>query len=247
MPANSILTGCLVRQSSVDNFQLLINQPARKRSKVSTPCHSSISGAGALRRQAFLSTAASQAYCILCLATVRLGSSSVHICVARDILTYLSSRSLEKAVSSTTRTVIGFLLYFAREAGSICPLSLVTPFTEHAWRPVLSCCRQYDESSLVGGEGATHPPPPPLRRKRIITAITVATGAILGIKILLALRKLNIETYLIISKWAATITSYLRKWLLRATYLFFQAGQPLWQMALNLRDMVKALDRTVVE
>lgn len=39
-------------------------------------------------------------------------------------------------------------------------------------------------------------------RKRIIIAMTGATGAILGIKALLALRQLNVETHLIISKWA---------------------------------------------
>ncbi|OQE14114.1 hypothetical protein PENSTE_c038G07968 [Penicillium steckii] len=46
----------------------------------------------------------------------------------------------------------------------------------------------------------------PLPRRRIIVAITGATGAILGIKALIALRRLNIETHLVISKWAeATI------------------------------------------
>lgn len=38
-------------------------------------------------------------------------------------------------------------------------------------------------------------------RKRIVVAITGATGAIMGIKTLLALRHLNIETHLILSKW----------------------------------------------
>ncbi|CAG8214136.1 unnamed protein product [Penicillium olsonii] len=47
---------------------------------------------------------------------------------------------------------------------------------------------------------------PTARRQRIVVALTGATGAILGIKALIALRKLNIETHLIISKWAeATI------------------------------------------
>ena len=41
------------------------------------------------------------------------------------------------------------------------------------------------------------------RRPRIIVAMTGATGAIIGIKTLIALRKLNVETHLIISKWAA--------------------------------------------
>lgn len=41
------------------------------------------------------------------------------------------------------------------------------------------------------------------RRKRIIVAITGATGAQIGIQILQTLRQLNVETHLIISKWAA--------------------------------------------
>ena len=46
------------------------------------------------------------------------------------------------------------------------------------------------------------------RRKRIIVAITGATGAILGIKILLALRQLNVETHLVISKWGEATIKY---------------------------------------
>lgn len=38
--------------------------------------------------------------------------------------------------------------------------------------------------------------------------MTGATGAILGIKILLALRRLNIETHLVISKWAEATIKY---------------------------------------
>lgn len=40
-------------------------------------------------------------------------------------------------------------------------------------------------------------------RKKIIVAITGATGAAIGIKVLQTLRTLNVETHLIISKWAA--------------------------------------------
>ncbi|KAK6208602.1 3-octaprenyl-4-hydroxybenzoate carboxy-lyase UbiX [Colletotrichum tabaci] len=40
-------------------------------------------------------------------------------------------------------------------------------------------------------------------RKKIIVAITGATGAQIGIRILQTLRRLNVETHLIISKWAA--------------------------------------------
>lgn len=46
------------------------------------------------------------------------------------------------------------------------------------------------------------------RRKRFIVAFTGATGSILGIKTLIALRRLNIETHLIISKWAESTLKY---------------------------------------
>lgn len=46
------------------------------------------------------------------------------------------------------------------------------------------------------------------RRKRIIVAITGATGAAIGIQALQTLRQLNVETYLIISKWAAETIKY---------------------------------------
>ncbi|KAF4436836.1 Phenylacrylic acid decarboxylase [Fusarium acutatum] len=49
---------------------------------------------------------------------------------------------------------------------------------------------------------------PHSRRKRIVVGITGATGAILGIKILIALRRLNIESHLIISKWAEATIKY---------------------------------------
>ena len=39
-------------------------------------------------------------------------------------------------------------------------------------------------------------------RKRIIVAITGATGAEIGIQLLQTLRRLNVETHVIISKWA---------------------------------------------
>jgi len=45
-------------------------------------------------------------------------------------------------------------------------------------------------------------------RKRIIVAMTGATGAVLGIKTLLALRTLNVETHLVISKWAEQTMKY---------------------------------------
>ena len=40
-------------------------------------------------------------------------------------------------------------------------------------------------------------------RKKIVIAITGATGAAIGIRTLQVLRRLNVETHLIISKWAA--------------------------------------------
>lgn len=46
------------------------------------------------------------------------------------------------------------------------------------------------------------------QRKKIIVAITGATGAQIGIHILQTLRRLNVETHLIISKWAAETIKY---------------------------------------
>ncbi|KIW64223.1 hypothetical protein PV04_09174 [Phialophora macrospora] len=47
----------------------------------------------------------------------------------------------------------------------------------------------------------------PMRRKRVIVAMTGATGALLGIRLLEQLRRLDVETHLVMSKWAeATIT-----------------------------------------
>ncbi|KAH6964634.1 hypothetical protein DER45DRAFT_610955 [Fusarium avenaceum] len=48
----------------------------------------------------------------------------------------------------------------------------------------------------------------PRRRKRIIVALTGATGSILGIRTLIALRRLNVETHLIISQWAENTLKY---------------------------------------
>ena len=45
-------------------------------------------------------------------------------------------------------------------------------------------------------------------RKRIVVAMTGATGAILGIKTLIALRSLNIETHLVLSHWAEATIRY---------------------------------------
>ncbi|KAJ6088224.1 hypothetical protein N7486_009485 [Penicillium sp. IBT 16267x] len=51
-------------------------------------------------------------------------------------------------------------------------------------------------------------PAPAQRRRRIVVAMTGATGAILGIKVLIALRRLNIETHLVMSKWAEATIKY---------------------------------------
>ncbi|KAK5991491.1 Flavin prenyltransferase PAD1 [Cladobotryum mycophilum] len=46
------------------------------------------------------------------------------------------------------------------------------------------------------------------RRRRIIVAMTGATGTAMGIKLLMALRRLNVESHLIISKWAEQTLKY---------------------------------------
>ena len=46
------------------------------------------------------------------------------------------------------------------------------------------------------------------RRKRIVVGMTGATGAVLGIKLLTVLRRLNVETHLILSHWAGTTIRY---------------------------------------
>lgn len=43
----------------------------------------------------------------------------------------------------------------------------------------------------------------PTPRKKIIVAITGATGAQIGIRLLQTLRRLNVETHVIVSKWAS--------------------------------------------
>jgi len=48
----------------------------------------------------------------------------------------------------------------------------------------------------------------PERRKRIVVAITGATGAIMGIKVLVALRRLDVETHLVLSQWAEATIRY---------------------------------------
>lgn len=60
-------------------------------------------------------------------------------------------------------------------------------------------------------EDANTPSVPPVfkpRKKRIVVAITGATGAILGIKVLKSLNKLGVETHLLMSKWAEATIKY---------------------------------------
>lgn len=45
-------------------------------------------------------------------------------------------------------------------------------------------------------------------RKRIVVAMTGATGTILGIRVLLTLRRMGVETHLIMSKWAEATMKY---------------------------------------
>jgi 4-hydroxy-3-polyprenylbenzoate decarboxylase len=47
-----------------------------------------------------------------------------------------------------------------------------------------------------------------VEKKRIVVAMTGATGAQIGIHLLQALRRLNVETHLIISKWASETIKY---------------------------------------
>jgi len=48
----------------------------------------------------------------------------------------------------------------------------------------------------------------PIQCKRIIVAVTGATGAPLAVSLLQRLRKLNVETHLILSKWGAATLKY---------------------------------------
>ncbi|KAE8339207.1 hypothetical protein BDV24DRAFT_165583 [Aspergillus arachidicola] len=56
------------------------------------------------------------------------------------------------------------------------------------------------------------PPTPPTRPMRITVAMTGATGAILGIRLLERLREMNVETHLVISRWAVETIKYETKY-----------------------------------
>jgi 4-hydroxy-3-polyprenylbenzoate decarboxylase len=49
-------------------------------------------------------------------------------------------------------------------------------------------------------------------KKRIIVGMTGATGAILGIELLRVLRRMNVETHLVVSKWADMTIKYETDW-----------------------------------
>lgn len=57
-------------------------------------------------------------------------------------------------------------------------------------------------------EATNHAVVPTVRRKRIIVAMTGATGAALGIKLLQVLRRLNVETHIVMSQWAEQTIRY---------------------------------------
>ena len=63
-------------------------------------------------------------------------------------------------------------------------------------------------SSSVDGESQSSAPVPQPKKKKIVVAMTGATGAILGIKVLKALKKLDVETHLVMSKWAEATIKY---------------------------------------
>lgn len=71
--------------------------------------------------------------------------------------------------------------------------------------------RSMRESPDAEMQPATHRTPNTpnnTRRRRIVVAMTGATGATLGIKVLIALRHLDVETHLVMSKWAEATIKY---------------------------------------
>lgn len=70
-----------------------------------------------------------------------------------------------------------------------------------------SARRSPSPSEMTTGHDRPTSNPQPGRR-RIVVAMTGATGAILGIKALIALRRLNVETHLVMSKWAEATIKY---------------------------------------
>ncbi len=94
---------------------------------------------------------------------------------------------------------------------SVCPSSLIASLrplfapSSHASRSVPYQKRSYASIPPDTSASLSAITPP---RKKIIVAMTGATGCILGIKILKSLRKLGVETHLIMSKWAEATIKY---------------------------------------
>lgn len=84
-------------------------------------------------------------------------------------------------------------------AGSMA-LSFKRPSAQMFLRTSLSV-RQH--ISHISANSLSSPPP-----KRIVVGITGATGAVYAIRILAILRQLNIETHLVMSKWAIATLKY---------------------------------------
>lgn len=61
---------------------------------------------------------------------------------------------------------------------------------------------------LFGAPAAHYSAAQSSTRPRIIVALTGATGSILGIQTIIALRRLNVEIHLVISKWAEATIKY---------------------------------------
>jgi 4-hydroxy-3-polyprenylbenzoate decarboxylase len=74
--------------------------------------------------------------------------------------------------------------------------------------------RYHSSSSSPSVPPSSHAPSPAVkmdtvqRKKRIVVAMTGSTGAIYGIRILEVLRELNIETHLVMSRWAEATIKY---------------------------------------
>lgn len=117
---------------------------------------------------------------------------------------------------SNFRTYAGRLfLPISRSTYSSCILparSFVISPSPSRFQPFISFAR----STHTSGSPSGVPPLPaepilrfsPPRPKRIVIGVTGATGGILAIRLLQALKELGIETHLIMSKWAVATLKY---------------------------------------
>ncbi|KAF3002717.1 hypothetical protein E8E14_001910 [Neopestalotiopsis sp. 37M] len=98
------------------------------------------------------------------------------------------------------------------EAGQTCKMHGFVLWSQFGWLdPVITHADTMSaitpsETSIA--HSSSQRPEATKRRKRIIVAITGATGTVLGIQTLIALRRLNVETHLIVSKWADNTLKY---------------------------------------